>query len=239
MMNQTRRSSNSSPLARTAAWGIHLFTAIGAGLALWAGALIVSGRPGEALWVLFASLMIDALDGTLARRVDVKQRTPHIDGAMMDNIIDFLTFSFLPLLFAWHVLGVPLWVAALCTVASVFGFSNTRAKTEDHFFLGFPSYWNLVVLYLYVLDLPPEGSIPVLLAFAALVFAPVKFLYPSRTPQLLKTTLALSMIFLVQVLAMLYYLQQTPMWLIWSTLPYLIYYLGASLYFTYMVSPEP
>ena len=100
---------------------------------------------------------------TLARLVGVKQVLPSFDGARLDDICDFLTYTFLPLLLVWRIGVVPpaeQWIILVPLVASAYGFCQTLAKTPDGFFLGFPSYWNIVALYLYVLRPPPRTPSP-------------------------------------------------------------------------------
>ena len=101
---------------------------------------------------------IDATDGWLARRARVKEVLPGFDGAALDNLIDFHTYTSLPLLLLWRadvLPGAAAWLLLLPLLASAYGFSQVNAKTDDGFFLGFPSYWNIVAFYLYVLHRRP------------------------------------------------------------------------------------
>ena len=98
-----------------------------------------------------AHTIIDATDGTFARMVKVKEVLPHFDGRRLDDLIDFQTYTSLPLLLAWRAQLVPdgqeAWLLAPL-IASAYGFCQVNAKTDDGYFLGFPSYWNIVVFYL-------------------------------------------------------------------------------------------
>lgn len=218
--------------------GVHLLTALGVVLGFWSLILIMQGDAANAFRVLALAAVIDAVDGTLARRVDVIRHTPEIDGTLIDNLVDYLTWVFLPLIWAWTFLEVPFIVCAAVLISSMFGFAHIRAKTPDHFFRGFPSYWNIVVFYLFILEVDAAISATLLLILAVLVLTPVKFVYPSRTQYRQKTTLFLSMPYFVMLLAMLYYFEETPLWLAVLSLYYPVYYTVLSLYLTYKGSGE-
>ncbi len=224
-------------MKKTAAYGVHLFTALGAGLGLWALILTYNGFYQETVWVLAVAALIDSIDGALARLTHTKKHAPAIDGALMDNIVDFITWTIAPLLWIYAAMGVPVWVLLVCAVASVFGFSNTHAKTEDHFFLGFPSYWNIVVFYIFLLNLPVVFASGILLLFAIVTFVPVKFIYPSRTEYLRPVTLIFGGLYILQLTALLYYFDNSPPVLIYSSFLFPFYYFGLSFYLT-LKSPE-
>lgn len=215
------------------AYGVHLFTALGAALGLWAILLTYDGFYKEAIWVLGAAVFVDAIDGSLARYVNIKENAPTIDGALMDNLIDFVTWTVAPLFWIYATMQIPLWVLLLCAIASVFGFSNINAKTSDNFFLGFPSYWNIVVFYIYLLNLPVGFASFVLLIFAVTTFLPIKFVYPSRTPYLRSLTLILGVIYALQLLALMVLFDESPLYLIYSSFLFPVYYFSLSSYFNY------
>ncbi len=108
---------------------------------------------------MVAATFVDATDGVLARRARVKDVLPGIDGARLDDIVDYLTFVFLPVLLALRVGRAAIRMGwrggAAMLLSSAYGFAAADAKTDDHFFTGFPSYWNIVALYLYVAGLSP------------------------------------------------------------------------------------
>lgn len=172
--------------AELRAWLVHLYTALGLVCAAAIAVLIVRG--GDVAFRLAFGLMmlatvIDATDGWLARRARVKEVLPQFDGSALDNLIDFHTYASLPLLLIWRAGLLPGWqglILLLPLLASGYGFSQTNAKTDDGFFLGFPSYWNIVALYLYVLHMPPWLCALLLGGFALLTFVPTPYLYASR-----------------------------------------------------------
>jgi len=213
-----------------AAYGVHLLTAAGAALGLWAIILIYDGFYQEAIWVLAISAIVDSIDGALARLTGTKEYAPKIDGALMDNIIDFITWTIAPLLWIYATMQIPVWVLVVCATASVFGFSNTKAKTDDHFFQGFPSYWNIVVFYIFLLELPVAFASGILLMFAFVTFLPVKFLYPTRTPFLRPLTIGLGTLFTLQFIALMYYFDESAPWLIYTSFLFPFYYFGLSFY---------
>ncbi|TYP94749.1 phosphatidylcholine synthase [Fodinibius salinus] len=217
-------------MKKTAAYGVHILTALGASLGLWAIILIYDGFYQEAIWILALSAIIDSIDGALARLVNTKKYAAQIDGALMDNIIDFLTWTVAPLLWIYATMRLPIWVLMICALASVFGFSNKQAKTDNHFFLGFPSYWNIVVFYIFLLDLPVIFASGILLFFALVTFLPVKFLYPTRTTFLRPLTLLLGSVFVLQLFALMYYFDDSSPTLIYSSFLFPFYYFGLSFY---------
>ncbi len=162
-----------------AAFAVHLFTASGAVVGLLA--LLAAGR-GElgaaGLWMLVA-FAIDSLDGSLARRFRVAERVRRIDGARLDDIVDYLNYVVVPVYFLAANGLAPVPVAALPLLASAYQFTQQDAKTDDHFFLGFPSFWNFVALYAWLLDATPFTTGAWLAGLSVLVFVPIKYLYPS------------------------------------------------------------
>jgi phosphatidylcholine synthase len=178
-------SARSSPLRTGLAWGVHAFTASGAVVAVLALLASAAGEYRAAvLWMLVA-LAIDAVDGTLARAVRVKEALPGVDGRRLDDVVDYLNYAVVPAVFLVACGAVPHWgFAAVPVLASAYGFSQASAKTDDHFFLGFPSYWNVVAIYAFGLDLAPAATAALLLVLSVLVFVPLKYVYPSRTRRL-------------------------------------------------------
>jgi phosphatidylcholine synthase len=183
---------------RIAAWLVHAYTASGAVLAFIGLDAVASGHARRAFAAMFVATFVDATDGALARRARVRDVLPGIDGARIDDLVDYLTFVVLPILLAVRFgLLPPGWglaVAAVVLLSSVYGFVAPDAKTEDHFFTGFPSYWNIVILYLYVFGTAPALNASILLALSGLIFVRVGYVYPSRTPELRWLTLTLALV---------------------------------------------
>jgi phosphatidylcholine synthase len=210
------------------AWLVHLYTACGA-LAAFFGALAVfAGDFPQALLWMCGATFVDATDGWLARAARVKERLPGFDGARLDDIVDYLTFVFLPVLFMHASGALPVgWsrgIASVVLLSSAYGFARDDAKTSDHFFSGFPSYWNIVALYLYVAAVPPAWNAVIVLVLCALVFWRVGYVYPSRTPVLRALTLALALCWSVVVVAMVLSLPHVPGALFAASFIFPIYY---------------
>lgn len=209
---------------------MHLFTALGAALGMWAVILTLNGYFQETLWVLAGAVLIDSVDGTLARRLNVKRYAPLIDGDLLENIVDFVTWTVAPLFWVYALMGVPEWVILACAAASALQFSNVTAKSDDHFFTGFPSYWNIVVIYLYLLELSPEWASACLLVFAVATLLPVRFVYPTRTPHFRRITLVLGSLYFLQLLALIILFDDAPALLVYSSFLFPFYYFGLSFY---------
>ncbi|MFQ5698087.1 MAG: CDP-alcohol phosphatidyltransferase family protein [Myxococcota bacterium] len=175
-----------------AAWTVHLYTASSAAFGLWAVVAIFRHEYRLAIYLMLLCTVIDSTDGALARATRVRERTPGIDGHMLDMIVDFFTYVMVPacMFIEAGVLPHPAWVAAP-VLASCYQFSQREAKTADHYFLGWPSYWNVVVMYLWLLQVPPGQSLAWVLGFSVAVFIPLKYLYPSRTPFLRPLSLSI------------------------------------------------
>jgi len=172
------------------AWGVHAFTASGAVVGAIALLAVVAGNLSQAAVLMLVALAIDSVDGTLARAVRVGEVLPGIDGRRLDDIVDYLNYVIVPVVFMVAAGYIGPWVAALPILASAYGFAQQDAKTEDDFFLGFPSYWNVVALYVWLLDVTPLTATVVVVLFAIGVFVPLKYVYPSKMPVLRRTTSA-------------------------------------------------
>jgi phosphatidylcholine synthase len=168
------------------AWCVHFYTALGLVAAAAITVLLVQGGADAfrgSFALMLVATVIDATDGTLARRVRVKEVLPGFDGRRLDDLVDFLTYTCLPLFLIWRAAVLPSGLSFLLVVpllASAYGFSQVAAKTEDGFFLGFPSYWNLVAFYVYVLRMPPWLALAMVLLFSLLTFVPSRYLYPTQ-----------------------------------------------------------
>ena len=216
------------------AWLVHLYTASGALFAFVASIRIFDDRYRDAFFWLFLAVIVDATDGVLARRVDVARRLPWFDGAKLDDIVDYLTYVFVPAFIVRHAALVPdRWampVAAAMLLSSLFGFNRADAKTEDHFFTGFPSYWNVVVFYLFIAEWSPIINALILTACAVLVFVPIRYVYPSRTPSWRTVTIVLGGIWGVLMAAMWWQIPVVSRQMLWASLAFPLYYLMLSVF---------
>ena len=173
-----------TPVRRVAAWAVHLFTASGAVLALLALVAIDRHSWTEAMLWLFAALIVDGVDGSLARAAHVKSFASRIDGDILDLVIDYLNYVVVPTIFILEAgllpanLALPL--AATIQISALYVFSRRDMKTEDSYFRGFPALWNIVALYLFASGIGGTTAAVVVAAFIALTFAPVHFVHPFR-----------------------------------------------------------
>ena len=212
-----------------AAWLVHLYTASGFVLAFLAARAFIEFDYRTGFFWLWVQVFVDATDGLLARRLRVRERIPWFDGAKLDDITDYLAYVFVPALFVWRGAVVPnawvLPVVAAMLLSSAYGFNRTDAKTSDHFFTGFPSYWNVVTFYLLVARWPSEVNAAILAVFALLVFVPIRYVYPSRTPAWSLVTNVFGAIWAGMLLLMLWQYPAVSPLLFWGSLEYPVYYL--------------
>lgn len=178
-------------LRKCLAWCAHAYTALGL---VAVGGIAVATYHGHfdyAFLFMFLATIVDATDGAFARAVKVKDVLPHFDGRRLDDLIDFQTYTCLPLFLIWRADLLPSewqpWLLAPL-IASAYGFCQANAKTDDGYFLGFPSYWNIIAFYLYVLRPPAWFSLTVLLFFALMTFVPARYLYPTHRGRLNRWT---------------------------------------------------
>jgi len=173
-------------MRRILGWCVHGYTALGLVAAAAIAVLLVQGGADAYRWsfILMAiAAFVDSTDGTLARRVRIKEAVPSFDGRRLDDLVDFLTYTCLPLLLVWRARLLPegydAWLL-LPLVASAYGFCQVEAKTPDGYFLGFPSLWNVVAFYLYVLPTGKWAALTTVVLLAILTFVPTRHLYPSQ-----------------------------------------------------------
>jgi phosphatidylcholine synthase len=215
-------------------WIAHLYTASGAVLALLATAMTFAHNFRAAFIFLVVAVFVDATDGVLARGLKVKERLPNFDGAKLDDIVDYLTYVFVPALIVWQadLVPLPFPVCAAMLLSSAYGFAQGDAKVNDgdYFFTGFPSYWNIIAIYLYLLGLSPRTNAIVIVVLAVLVFVPIRYLYPSRTQALKVWTLLLGLAWAALVTWMVWRLPSVDgPWTLLSLL-FPVYYIVLSLW---------
>jgi phosphatidylcholine synthase len=182
-------------LRRAAAFSVHVFTALGAGVALLALLEAVREHWAAMFVWLGVALMIDGVDGPVARRLDVARLQPNWSGDVLDLVVDFVTYVFVP---AYAIaaagllpdmLAVPLGILIVTT--SALYFADRQMKTEDNGFRGFPAVWNAIAFYLFLLRPNPWIGAAVIVALAVLTFAPVHFIHPFRVVRLRALSIAM------------------------------------------------
>jgi phosphatidylcholine synthase len=223
-------------------WSVHGYTALGLVAAALMAVLLVRGGPASfrwCFWLMTAATIVDMTDGSLARLVHIKKVVPGFDGRRLDDIIDYLNYTFLPILLIWRAELMPAgqegWLI-LALVASIYGFCQVQAKTDDGYFLGFPSLWNVVAFYLYVLPISAWGCLAIIVILAALTFAPCRYLYPSQPGRLNQVATLLGLVWALPLGWLLLSLPESTsprtdpalQRLAFISLFYPVFYLGAS-----------
>ena len=232
---ETNTPVHAQPTAfqRVRGYAVHVYTASGVALAFLAAAEICAPVPDprRCFILLFAAVFVDATDGFLARRWHVKTWAAAIDGRTIDDIVDYLTFTFLPLLLMWRMDWLPEPAALFAVpalIASLFGFANRQAKDEaGGFFLGFPSYWNVVAFYAGLFGGKEAAPITglITLALAVLTVLPVRFLYPNLTPPPWRLPVLVgAFLWAIALLVLLAYYPNGPRWLVLLSLSYPAFY---------------
>src|SRR5438445_7866657 len=188
-------SSSASPATRAAAFSVHIFTALGAGIALLALLEAVREHWAAMFAWLGLALVVDALDGPLARRIDVARVQPNWSGEVLDLVVDFVTYVFVPA-YAITASGLLLPVAAQLlgigiAVSGALYFADRRMKALDNHFRGFPGLWNIAAFYLFLLHWPPVASSLAVAVLIILTFMPFHVVHPVRVARLRWLTLSL------------------------------------------------
>lgn len=227
-----------------AAWSVHIFTASATSIGVFTLYKIYQHEYVFALWLMAITVFIDAVDGSLARLVHVKRVVPKVDGTLLDNIVDYLNYVITPCFF---LLVKPdmlpqsfmLIIISAITITSAYQFCQADAKTPDHFFKGFPCYWNITIFYMFIFNTSMYFNAILLSVFCILIFVPVKYVYPSRLDYLTDSRLlkilmhCCSAIYAVSSLCLLIsYPDTNNIWLSLS-LGYVVMYLYLSFYRTY------
>lgn len=233
----------SSYQKRLSAWCIHTLTASTAVIALYTLVAIYQAHFIRAFWLMGIAIFIDGIDGTLARKLHINKHVPKIDGALLDNIVDYLNYVITPcfLLLTHPTLLPAIWrdvIVSLIALVSAYQFTQADAKTEDNFFKGFPCYWNFAVFYLFFFEFHAVTNSLILITLSIMVFIPIKYVYPSRMdhltklPWLRRTMLLLSILFGFISVGMLWTYPNVHPSLIVGTFAYLGIYFGFSIYRT-------
>lgn len=231
-------------MQKAAAWSVHFYTACGGLIGMVALLTAARGDLRTTFILLVFTMIIDGTDGILARRVRVREVLPRFDGASLDNVIDVLTYGYIPIFIMMQtgVLPHPAW-ALVPTAALLYAYGQVDMKTPDSFFLGFPSYWNVVALYLFWLRPAPPIAVAMVVIPAILTFVPTRYLYPSKNTVLWQVTWPLTVIWFVMLLVLLSQPTPNPT-LVAISLFFPAYYLIASMWVEYRkrlgtLPPEP
>jgi phosphatidylcholine synthase len=224
-------------LRKTLAWSVHLFTATGAVWGFLALRAVFAHEWKLAIVWMAVAMFVDGVDGMFARWFDVKTYASGLDGALLDNILDYLNYTVVPALFLVEAellpaaLAMPGAIAILLT--SAYQFTQVDAKTDttnEYYFKGFPDFWNVMVIYMLVLGLNPWLNFGFLVLFNVLIFVPIKYIYPTRTVRLKKLTILLTCLFgVIGIVGVILY-PNVPAWIIYGSFVYMAYYVGLSLW---------
>ena len=192
---------------RLAAFGVHAFTALGAVFGFLALVAAAGHRWEDAFGWLGIALIVDGLDGPLARRIGVKDKLPRFSGEHLDLVIDYLTYVVVPAYIIYEAQLVPVGLgtaaAALILLTSLYHFSDSQSKTDDGFFVGFPALWNVVALYGFIFPVPPPLAFAVLVLLVVLTFFPFKWIHPVRVKRLRPITFCVMGLWTVATVAAL------------------------------------
>jgi len=188
-------------IARLKAWGAHGFTATGVVTAFLATIALFDNQAKACLLWLGVALVVDGLDGSLARKVNTQSVLPNIDGSTLDLVIDYLTYVFIPALFIYRYIALPdftlLLSISVILVSSLFCFCNVNMKSKDNYFQGFPAAWNVVALCLYIISPPPWLTLATIVGLALLTVSPMKFLHPFRVRRFMPINIAVTAVWLL------------------------------------------
>jgi phosphatidylcholine synthase len=230
-------------IRRLLAWGVHFLTASGVVWSLLALEATFASQWRQALGWLVLAVIVDSVDGTLARLVSVKQVVPKFDGTLLDSLVDYINYVVVPALIIHRAELVPerasFGIACAICLASAFQFCQHGAKTPDHFFKGFPSYWNVAALYLLSLGLEPLANLAIVTSLVVMVFVPIKYLYVTRTVEYRSVTLLLTVLWAAMAITILWQLPDPQPLLVWASMLYFVYYFCMSLYLTFELWRQP
>jgi len=219
-------------------WAVHAYTACGLLLAAGVASLLLEAERTTETYrtcflLMLAAVVVDATDGTLARAVRIREAVPGFDGRRLDDLVDFLLYTCLPLVLidrAGLLPGGCRWVLVAALVASAYGFCQTDIKTEDGAFLGFPSYWNVVAFYLFALPVAGVWAVGLILGLAVLTFVPSRYAYPTQPGRWNRLMLLLGVPWALLLSAALGFDWDEGVWrtMVRASLPYPAVYLGSA-----------
>ena len=220
-------------VASAAGFSVHVFTASGGAVAVLALYAAIERNFAACFAWLGVTFFIDGIDGTLARAARVHVTAASIDGAILDLVIDFLTYVLVPVVALWRSDLMPteasFWIGLVVTIASALYFADTRMKTDDLWFRGFPATFNILVLYLFVLRPPWLVSAFLLLSASALMFTPIVFVHPLRVARVRGLTIAMTFAWFALAAIAIFDKLAPPAWVGWGLIATAAYFLSLPL----------
>ncbi|WP_386080409.1 phosphatidylcholine synthase [Vreelandella sp. F11] len=235
-MAQPLSSQAESRASICKAWSVHVFTASGVLLGTMALLALVDDNPVACLLWLGAAMMIDGVDGTLARKYEVKAILPHFDGSTLDMVIDYLTWAFIPALFIYYFVELPPYLGLLSVfiilLSSMFCFCNVDMKSQDNYFVGFPAAWNIAAAYFYILDFPPFITFAAIVFLAILTVTKMKFLHPFRVRLFMPFNIAITLVWCACTTSLVLSSPEHATWALWGWGIASVYFAGMCLWRT-------
>jgi phosphatidylcholine synthase len=225
------------------AFAVHIFTAIGAALGFLALLAAFERRWTAMFCYLGVALFVDGIDGTFARKYRVAEVLPRWSGDVLDLVVDFITYVFVPAYaiaasgLLPQVLAIP--AALLIVVTSALYFADGNMKTSDNYFRGFPALWNAAAFYLFVLKPAPWLTVAIIIVLAILTFVPFKFVHPFRVARLRIATLAALVLWGVLGSAALFYDLDPGPWIAYGLVIIAVYFVGIGLVDQWMTNDRP
>ena len=225
------------------AFAVHIFTAAGVALGFLALLAAFERRWALMFWCLGAALFIDGIDGTFARKYRVAEVLPRWSGDVLDLVVDFVTYVFVPA-YAIAASGLlPPWLAIpaalLIVVTSALYFADRNMKTSDNYFRGFPALWNAVAFYLFLLKPTPWLAAAAIIVLAVLTFVPFKFLHPFRVTRLRMVTLAALPLWGMLAAAAIFYDLDPGPWITYGLVVIGLYFVAVGLADQWMTNDRP
>lgn len=222
-----------APFADALAFSVHIFTASGAVLALFALIAAVERAWPQMFLLLGLALLVDGIDGMIARHLDVAARLPRWSGDVLDLVVDYLTYVFIPaFVVVWSDLIHPL-LSVPCAVAIIISgalyFADRDMKTKDNFFRGFPAVWNVPVFYLVLLKPPSVIAAGAVVLLTVATFVPIPFVHPSRVRQGRVITIALLVVWCILACVTLLRDMMPGPWITAGLCAIALYFLGAGI----------
>jgi len=222
-------------LYKLRAWLVHAYTALGGLFGVAALIFVGEGQIREAFLMLVIQNIIDSTDGILARKFNVRKYLPEFDGSMLDNVIDILTYARIPILIISSQDLIENKIFLLFpAIGAMYAYGQSNMKTEDGFFMGFPTYWNVVAMYMWWLEPSETLSSIILVVLGVLSFVPTRYLHPSKNDFMWRTFWILNAVWFITTTYLL--LQEDPNRnLIIATLAYPLFYMFVSFYVDAMI----